>query len=551
MKFNLPNPEDNIQTDSELLTKHLSETKGKIVTRFPPEPNGYLHIGHAKAMYINFTFAKINNGVCYLRFDDTNPTKEKQEYIDSIISDVKWLTHTPYKITYTSDYFDQLYEYAIQLIKTDKAYVCELDEETMRTQRYNGIDSPFRSRSVEESLKLFEQMRNKKYGPNTMVLRMKGDMTNANPNMRDLVAYRILNKVHPRTGDKWVIYPTYDFSHPIVDSMENITHSLCSMEFQTRNELYRWIPEMLHIYRPPQIEYCRLNITHCILSKRKLIELVSNNVVSGWDDPRMPTLLGLKRRGYTPEAINNFCNKIGMSVGNSAGVVDYRVLQECLRQDLENKAPRVMAIMNPLKVNITNMSDSDSDIIQVSASDFPNQKENSSTHTIKVSNIIYIDHDDFRMVDSPKYFRLAPNKIVRLKYFGLICCTAVKVNTNNEPLELDVELLQSDYKPPKRVQGTINWVSDIDHLNVCVRKYDHLFPEQFNECEDWINSGQLNLNSKMEQTVMTDSSIKNAKVFDNFQFERIGYFTIDSDSCENNIVMNMSVSLKEDKGKNG
>lgn len=545
MEFNLPEPTENIQPNPNLLVKHLQETGGKIVTRFPPEPNGYLHIGHAKAMFINFTFAKSKDGMCYMRFDDTNPYKEKQEYIDSILEDVKWMGHVPYRVTYTSDYFDQLYDYAVRMITIDKAYVCELDDETMRKNRYDCIDSPYRNRPTEESLRLFSEMREGKHKEGSMTLRMKGDMQSNNPNMRDLVAYRILFKEHPRTGNKWKVYATYDYSHPIVDSLENITHSLCSIEFQTRNELYRWIPETLNIYRPPQIEYSRLNITHTVLSKRKLIELVNDKIVDGWDDPRLPTIKGLRRKGYTPEAINDFCKRIGVSLGVSAGTVNYKLLEECLRQDLDTKAPRVMAIMNPLKITIMNIKDNE--IITVHALDFPNSDTNKNNHEIKVGRVVYIDREDFRMEDSPKYFRLAPNKIVRLKYLGLVNCFGVHTNGENEPVNIYVELLPTDYKPAKRVQGTINWVSEIDHLNVEVRKYDHLFPEELDGNKEW--KDQLNKNSKSVMNIMTDTSIRNAKPFDKFQFERIGYFCVDPDTTNNKIVMNATVSLKENKDK--
>lgn len=543
MEFNLPDPKENLQLKSELLEEHLNKTGGKIVTRFPPEPNGYLHIGHAKAMYINFTFAKSKDGMCYMRFDDTNPHKEKQEYINSILEDVTWLGHCPYKVTFTSDYFNQLYNYAIDLIKKDKAYVCELDDETMRKQRYDSIDSPYRNRPIDESLRLFNEMKERKHKEGSMTLRMKGNMQSNNPNMRDLVAYRILFKDHPRTGNKWILYPTYDFSHPIVDSLENITHSLCSMEFQTRNELYRWIPETLEIYRPPQIEYSRLNMTQTILSKRKLIELVNDNVVKGWDDPRMPTLQGLRRRGYTPEAINDFCSRIGVSIGTSAGTINYNLLEECLRQDLDIKAPRVMAIMNPLKVIIINIKEN----MTVSALDFPNLGDNSSKHPITVNNIVYIDKEDFRMEDSPNYYRLAPNKIVRLKYLGLVQCIGYSNHNGNDVNSVIVHLMPKDYKPEKRVQGTINWVSDIDHVNVIVRKYDHLFPKQLDENKEW--KSQLEKNSMKEFKIMTDKSVLNGRAYDKFQFERIGYFCVDPDTSNNRIVMNMTVSLKADKDK--
>ena len=518
---------------------------GKVVTRFPPEPNGYLHIGHAKAMYINFTFAKSNNGICYMRFDDTNPNKEKDEYTNSILEDLKWLGHNPYKVTYTSDYFEKLYELAVELIKKDKAYVCELDGDIIKKDRMNKTESPFRNRPIDESLKLFNEMREGKHKEGSMTLRLKCDMNSPNPNMRDLIAYRILFKEHHRTGNNWVIYPTYDYSHPIVDSLESISHSLCSIEFQTRNELYRWLLDTLDMHRSTQIEYSRLNISHTVLSKRKLIELVNGSIVSGWDDPRMPTIKGFRRKGYTPNSINEFCERVGLNLaGSSVNIVNYGLLEECLRQELDKTAPRVMAIVNPLKVNIINFKEQ----FTAYASDFPYMGENSPTHPINVGQIIYIDRDDFREEDSSKYFRLAPNKIVRLKYIGLIKCVGYTKGADNNVIELFVELLDSHYKPEKRVKGTLNWVSEIDHCMIEIRQYEHLFPKEINNEKELLN--QLNLNSEKRMNIMTDTSIKNAKIYDKFQFERIGYFSVDPDSSNDHKVMNMTVSLKEDKNKN-
>lgn len=518
---------------------------GKVVTRFPPEPNGYLHIGHAKAMYINFTFAKSNNGICYMRFDDTNPCKEKDEYTNSILEDLTWLGHHPCKVTYTSDYFEKLYELAVELIKKDKAYICELDGEKIKKDRMDRIESPYRNRPIEESLKLFNEMREGKHKEGSITLRLKCDMNSLNPNMRDLIAYRILFKEHHRTGNKWVIYPTYDFSHPLVDSLEGISHSLCSIEFQTRNELYRWLLNTLDMHRSTQIEYSRLNISHTVLSKRKLIELVNNGFVTGWDDPRMPTIKGFRRKGFTPSSINNFCERVGLNLaGSSVNIVDYKLLEECLRQELDKTAPRVMAILDPLKVTIVNSNKE----ISANASDFPFLGDTSPSHEIKVRNIIYIDREDFRIEDSPKYFRLAPNKIVRLKYLGLIKCIGYSTAIDGSVKEVLVELLPSEYKPEKRVKGTINWVSEIDHCKIEIRKFDHIFPQEIDSSKDWLS--QLNINSKKSLNVMTDTSIKNGKPFDKYQFERIGYFSIDPDSSEDKIVMNMTVSLKEDKNKN-
>jgi len=537
--------ESNIKQLVDTLDTYIKDPTQSIVTRFPPEPNGYLHIGHAKAMFVNFTYAKEKNGICYMRFDDTNPSKEKQEYIDSILEDVVWLGHTPYKVTYTSDYFEQLYNLAKELIRIDKAYICELSQDVMQKQRYDGVESPYRNRATEESLKLFEEMASGKHPEGSMTLRLKCDMQSNNPNMRDLVAYRILYKEHPRTGDKYCIYPTYDYSHPLVDSLEKISHSLCSMEFQSRNELYTWIPNVLGIYSAQQIEYARLNITHTVLSKRKLIELVNDKIVDGWDDPRMPTIKGLRRRGYTAASITNFCSKIGLGLGTSGSIVDYNLLDECLRQDLDTKASRVLAVLNPLKVNIVNISDN----ILVDALDFPNLGNASSTRKINVSNVIYIEQDDFRLVDSSGYFRLAPNKIVRLKYLGLLCCTGFTQCSDGKVTEIFGELYPMDYKTNTKVKGTINWISEIDSSKIEIQQYSHLFPKKFNDDNnvDW--KTQLNNDSTKSITALCDNGILKLKPYDKVQFERIGYFSIDPLSNNSHIIMNMITPLKEDKNK--
>lgn len=531
----LPPIEENHQIRPEIMEKHLAATGGRVVTRFPPEPNGYLHIGHAKAMFINFEYARLNHGYCYLRFDDTNPNKEKQEFIDSIIQDLHWLGHKEYKITYTSDYFDQLYNYAVTLIEKDKAYICELDSATMQEGRYKGIESPYRNRPIVDSLRLFEEMRAGSHKEGSMTLRLKGDMTSNNTTMRDLVAYRILFSPHPRTQNNWCIYPSYDYSHPLVDSLENITHSLCSIEFKTRNELYRWILETLEIYRPPQIEYSRLNISHMVLSKRKLITLVERGIVKGWDDPRMPTLQGLRRRGYTPAAINDFCSRVGINLGGSDyNLVKYQLLEECLRQDLENKAPRLLAVLNPLKCIIENLNST----LTVQATDFPNLP-NSPVHPIKVGPSIYIDRDDFRTEDSKNYFRLAPNKIVRLKYLGLVQCV------NYKPEELHLRLVENS---SLKVRGTLNWVSDLDCISAKIRHYDHMFPQNLDE-DDWLSR----INTHSSETIMEakiDSSILKYRSGDKVQFERIGYFCLDPDTQVSHPILNFTVKLREDKGKN-
>ncbi|ARF12130.1 glutaminyl-tRNA synthetase [Klosneuvirus KNV1] len=544
--FNLLESKVSPQDSPELLEKHLKETGGKIVTRMPPEPNFLMHLGHAKAAFVNFQFAKMNGGYCYMRFDDTNPTKEKQDYIDSMLEDIKWLGHEAYKVTYTSDYFEELYNYAIELIKMDKAYVCELDQDTMQKQRYDMIDSPYRNRPIEESLDLFRRMRAGEFENNKMTLRLKCDMQSPNPNMRDVVAYRILHAEHHRTGNKFCIYPGYDYSHPIVDSIENITHSLCSTEFQVRNELYRWVPTTLKIYRAPQIEYGKLSVTNTVLSKRKLVELINNKIITDLDDPRLPTLKGLKRRGYTPEAINDFCYRIGLSLGNTASVsVNYRLLEECIRQDLNTKAPRLMAVLYPITIHIINLPDSYKQTIQVK--DFPDDDLNTNSHEITLSNKVYIERDDFRLEDSPQYFRLAPGKIVRLKYAGLIKCVNV-VERNGVIHRIEVELLPQDYKPEKRVKGTISWVDAKNGVPLEIRKYDHLFPEKLEKTTgDW--KDQLNKDSVKILSSVTSHTIISAKPYDRFQFERIGYFVVDPDTLDQKIVLNMITSLKEDKNK--
>ncbi len=542
--FRLHDPKDNIQLKQELLDNHLENTGGQVYTRFPPEPNGYLHIGHVKAICTNFILAERKGGKCYLRFDDTNPKKEKGEYIESIINDIQWLGYTPFKITYTSDYFGQLIEFAKQLILVDKAYICELDSETMQRERREGIDSIYRNRPIEESMDLFERMISGEIEENKMTLRMKGSMQAKNPNLRDLVAYRVVNEPHPRTGSTFKVYPTYDFSHCIIDSLENITHSLCSSEFIDKNELYRWVLDNLEIYKPIQIEYSRLNISNTILSKRKLSALIDDGVVSNWSDPRMPTIAGLRKRGYTPESLKLFIEKVGMNFGHSSTNIEYSLLEECLRQDLEKRATRAMAINNPVKLKLVN-KDNDFNML-IDVPDDPNIKEESMIrmHKVSVSNEIYIDANDFRTEDSKKYFRLAPNKIVRLKYLGLIKCTGYTENggsgDNCKVTEIFVELLPNDYVPEKRVRGTINWVDAKNNVKVMVNMYGQLVDD----------SGKINHDSKKVEEFVTDISIGNKQALDHIQFERIGYFCVDEESTDDKKVLNFTTYIKQNKYKN-
>ena len=515
------------------------ETDMPIATRFPPEPNGFLHLGHAKAAYINFNLAKHAGGICYLRLDDTNPKKEKHDYINSIIEDIAWLEHKPYKITYTSDYFEQIFHHTIDLIKSGNAYVCELNEEEIRKFRRNNKNSPFRDRNFEESLKLFLEMRDGDHKENTMCLRLKCSSPTDNPNMKDPVIYRIIFDPHPRTGTLWKIYPTYDYSHPIVDSIENITHSLCSIEFRIRNELYSYVPKILGIYGAPQIEYSRLNMTHTVLSKRKLTELIDKQVVAAWDDPRIPTIRGLRRRGYTPDAINNFCNKIGISIGISGKKLLCAVLEDCLRKDLETKAKRIFGIINPLLVRIVNANAQASRNVIIP--NYPIQEGNPN-RCIRLGEELYIEKDDFRTTDDPNFYRLAPGKIVRLKHLGLVRCISFD-ETNDEIICVNIELLPDTFKPDSRIKGTIGWVSKIDHIIVTIREYDHLFPE-FCDKNNLIH----NENTLKTYTILTESSLLGAKAFDKYQLERIGYFCVDPDSTDN-IIMNYTIPLRQNKNK--
>lgn len=501
-----------------------------MITRFPPEPNGYLHIGHAKAIYVNFELAKMTNGFCYLRFDDTNPKKEKIEYIDSIIDDVKWLGYNPDKITFTSNYFDQLIKYAYDLISKDLAYICELDSNTIKAQRNTKTDSPYRNRSIDESKKLFSQMIEGVIPENTMTLRLKADMQSNNPNMRDPVIYRvIISDPHPKTGTKYKVYPTYDYSHCIVDSIEGITHSLCSIEFQTKNEVYVWILDKLELRKPIQIEYSKLNITDTVLSKRKLIKLVEDKTVESWSSCELPTLKGLCNKGYTQNSIKSFISKLGVSVGRASMTnTNLDILEECVRQDLNEKAPRVLAIVKPLLVNIINLKENKIIIVK----DFPFQKD-SCTHEITISPNIFIEQDDFREIDSSDYFRLAPpEKIVRLKYFGLVKYVSHTKDDNQNINFVNVILLPDDYKPKNRVKGTINWIDCNNCVPIVINKYDKLVDKE----------GNINNNCKSVVNVLADTSLMNRKMGTSVQFEKLGYMHI-NDYSNNVMTVNMIASI--------
>jgi len=525
----------------------------RVHTRFPPEPNGYLHIGHAKSICLNFGLAQEFNGLYNLRFDDTNPTKEEQEYVDSIIEDIKWLGFDwKDRLYYASDYFDQMYEYAVQLIKDDKAYVCDLNADEIRDYRGTltepGKESPYRNRSIEENLELFERMQKGEFPDGSRVLRAKIDMASPNLNMRDPVMYRILHASHHRTSDKWCIYPMYDWAHGLEDSIEKITHSICTLEFEDHRPLYDWYLDQLKVYHPQQIEFARLNMTYTVMSKRKLLELVQGNYVKGWDDPRMPTISGLRRRGYTPESIRDFCERIGVSKAES--IVDIALLEHCLREDLNKRAPRVMAVLHPLKVVIENYPED-----KVEELDAINNPEDLSAGTRKVpfSRIIYIEKDDFREEPPKKFYRLAPGREVRLRYAYFITCTGIiKDEKTGEIIELrctyDPATRGGGSPDGRKVQSTLHWVSATHNIEAEGRLYEHLFtkedPNEVEEGKDW--KSNINLNSlEILKPCYLEPSLANSKPGDRFQFERLGYFCVDPDSTKNCLVFNRTVSLRD------
>lgn len=542
----------------EIIDKHMEDGTygGRVHTRFPPEPNGYLHIGHAKSICLNFGIAEEYGGKCNLRFDDTNPLKESQEYIDAIKRDVRWLGFDwEDREYYASDYFDQLFEWALELIKKGKAYVDDLSADEIREYRGTltqpGKESPYRNRSVEENLDLFYRMRNGEFEEGARVLRAKIDMASPNLNMRDPVMYRIIKAPHPRTGDKWCIYPTYDWAHGQSDSIEGITHSICTLEFEDHHPLYDWFIEQLGIHHPLQIEFARLNMTYTLMSKRKLLELVQKGIVSGWDDPRMPTIAGLRRRGFTPESIRNFADKIGVSKADST--VDYALLEHCLRDDLNKRAERRMVVLNPLKVIILNYPEGKEE--ELPCLNNP-EEPNSSKRLVPFSREIYIEKDDFMEEPPKKFYRLAPGREVRLRYAYFIKCEKVIKDEKGEIVELhctyDPETRGGDAPDGRKVKATLHWVSVKHSIPVEVRLYEHLFtkpdPENVEEGKtylDYINPNSL----KIIEKAMAEPSLKEAKPFQNFQFERLGYFVCDPDSKEEKMVFNRTVSLKDEWAK--
>ncbi len=536
--------------EEDLETKVLGE---RLITRFPPEPNGYLHIGHAKSICLNFGLAKEYGGVCHLRFDDTNPIKEEAEYVESILEDVRWLGWDwGEHLYYASDYFDTLFAYAEKLIQDGKAYVCDLRPEEIREYRGTltqpGKDSPFKNRSREENLALFGEMRAGKIEEGARVLRARIDMASPNLNLRDPIMYRILKKPHHRTGDKWCIYPMYDFAHGQSDSIEGITHSICTLEFEDHRPLYDWYLENLGIHHPKQIEFARLNLTYTVMSKRKLLELVEKELVSGWDDPRMPTLSGLRRRGYTPEAIREFCDRIGVAKRNN--MIEVSLLEHCLREDLNKRAPRVMAVLRPLRVVLINYPEDTEEAL-----DGINNPEDPSAGTRKVpfSRVLYIERDDFLEEAPRKFFRLAPGREVRLRYgYYITCVEVVKDEESGEVLELrctyDPATRGGNSPDGRKVKGTIHWVSAKHALEAEARLYDRLFISEFPEKSAEDSSFIDNLNPQSVETVscFVEPSLAEAEAGSIFQFERLGYFCVDSvDSGKEKLVFNRAVPLRD------
>ena len=525
---------------------------GRVHTRFPPEPNGFLHIGHAKSICLNFGIAAENNGLCNLRFDDTNPIKEEAQYVESIKQDVRWLGWDwQDRLYFASDYFEQMYAYSVQLIKAGKAYVCDLSPEQIREYRGTltgpGRDSPYRNRSIEESLELFGRMRAGEFPGGSRTLRAKIDMTHPNLNMRDHVMYRILHASHHRTGDKWYIYPTYDWAHGLEDSIEGITHSICTLEFENHRPLYDWFLGQLNVHHPQQIEFARLNLSYTVMSKRKLLQLVQAGLVNGWDDPRMPTICGLRRRGLSPASIRNFCKRIGVNKYNS--IVDIALLEHCVREDLNKTSARVMAVLRPLKVVIDNYPE---DLVeQMQAVNNP-EDPGAGTRKVPFSRELYIEQEDF-MEDPPKkFFRLAPGREVRLRYAYFITCKDVVKDEAGNVVELhctyDPATRGGDAPDKRKVKSTLHWVCAADCRPAEVRLYDHLFtsqnPDDVTEGEDF--KSNLNPNSLQILTgCRVEPSLADAAPLSRYQFERLGYFCVDPDSSSGKLVFNRTVTLRD------
>ena len=538
-----------------IVAEDISTNKwdGKVITRFPPEPNGFLHIGHAKSICLNFGIAAENKDArCHLRFDDTNPVTEEDRYVNSIQDDVRWLGWDwNENLYYASDYFEQMYDYAVQLIEKGHAYVCDLNASQISEYRGTltspGKDSPHRNRSVEENVDLFSRMKEGEFEDGSRVLRAKIDMASPNINLRDPVMYRILHAEHHRTGSKWSIYPTYDWAHGLEDSIEGVTHSICTLEFENHRPLYDWYLDKLEVYHPQQIEFARLELTYTVMSKRKLLQLVDEGHVNGWDDPRMPTICGMHRRGYSSEAIREFCRRIGINKFNST--IDIALLEHCIREDLNKTSNRVMAVLRPLKVVIDNYPEGEEEWM-----DAVNNPEDTDAGTRRVpfSRVLYIEQDDF-MEDPPKkFFRLAPDREVRLRYAYFVTCTDVVKDDDGRVVELhcnyDPATQGGNAPDGRKVKSTLHWVSASHALNAEVRLYDHLFtkerPEDAAEGEDF----RSNLNPQSLQVLsdcMVEPGLKDAKPFDRIQFERLGYFCVDADTTADRPVINRTVTLRD------
>jgi glutaminyl-tRNA synthetase len=533
--------------DEDLKT---NKYKGRVHTRFPPEPNGYLHIGHAKSICLNFGLAEDYGGLCNLRFDDTNPSKEEEEYVQSIIEDVRWLGFDwDDRLFFASDYFDQMYKYAVQLVKDKKAYVDDLNAKEISEYRgaltKPGRNSPYRDRSVKENLHLFEQMKAGEFADGEKVLRAKIDMAHPNLNMRDPVIYRILHATHHRTGDKWCIYPMYDWAHGLEDSIEKITHSICTLEFENHRPLYDWFLDNLEVYHPQQIEFARLNLTYTVMSKRMLLELVEGGYVNGWDDPRMPTISGMRKRGYSPAAIRNFCKRIGVAKVNS--MVDFEFLEHCVRDDLNKTSPRFMGALRPLKVVIENFPE---DKVEEFEAIINPEDQKAGTRKVPFSRVLYIEQGDF-MEDPPKkFYRLAPGREVRLRYAYFVTCKeAIKKDGDVVELRCTIDpATRGGYAPDgRRVKSTIHWVSAAHAIDAEVRLYDRLFTvedpmgKKDTDFKEFLNPNSLEVLTSCK----VEPALRNLKPFDRFQFERLGYFCIDPNTTGENLVINRTVGLRD------
>lgn len=541
----------------EAIEKDLSDgVYDRVQTRFPPEPNGYLHIGHAKAICIDFGNAQKYGGTCNLRLDDTNPSKEDVEYVDAICEDIKWLGFKWDKLLYASDYFDDIYECAVKLIKMGKAYVDDLSADEIREYRGTlteaGKESPYRTRSIEENLDLFRRMTDGEFENGARVLRAKIDMASPNLNMRDPIIYRIMHESHHRTGDKWCVYPMYDFAHPISDTVEGVTHSLCSLEFEDHRPLYNWFLKELGFEKPSrQIEFARMNLNYTLTSKRKCLKLVNDKIVSGWDDPRMSTLCGMRRRGYPSAAIRDFCEKIGVAKANS--VIDFSLLEFCVRENLNQNAPRAMAVLRPVKLIIDNYPEDKTEEVEIEINP---QKQELGTRKVPFSRTLWIESDDFMEEAPKKYFRLSIGKEVRLKGAYYVTATSCKKDENGNVTEIhctyDPETRGGEAPDGRKVKGTIHWVSGKHSKNATVRLYERLFNVENPSDESKVGSFEENLNPNSVETLENckiEEALEDVKAGDTFQFLRLGYFCVDKDSKEDNIIFNRTVALKDSWAK--